>query len=140
MGSDEIRDGSQDSWTTTTKDIDELEAAAKGKPVPPQGGVDPALFKTVLRDPAKREPRAYILPADQADFPTAVKFLNTLIKTGVDVKRAPAAFSVGGKTYPAGSYVVLAAQAYRPEVLDMFEPPRHPQDVDYPGGPPLRPY
>ena len=31
--------------------------------------------------------------------------------------------TVGGKTYPAGSYVVKAAQAYRPHVLDMFELP-----------------
>src|SRR5581483_509056 len=79
MGADEIRAGSQDSWTTTAKDIDALEAAANGRPAPPQGGVDPSLFQAVLRDPAKRDPRGYILPADQADFPTAVKFLNTLI-------------------------------------------------------------
>jgi len=140
MGADEIRDGSQDSWTTTTKDIDELETAAKGKPTPPQGGVDPQLFQTVLRDPAKRDPRGYILPADQADFPTAVKFLNALIKTGVEVERATAVFTVAGKTYPAGSYIVPAAQAYRPQVLDMFEPQHHPQDFEYPGGPPIRPY
>jgi hypothetical protein len=140
MGADSIQRGSEDSWTVTAKDIDALEAAAKGKPVPPQGGVDPKLFQSVLRDPAKRDARAYVIPADQADFPTAVKFLNALIKTGVDVERATAPFSAGGKTYPAGSYVVLAAQAYRPHVLDMFEAQHHPQDFEYPGGPPVRPY
>ena len=140
MGADEIALGSKDSWTTTPADIDRLEAAAKGKPVPPAGGVDPALFQTVLRDPARRDPRGYILPADQPDFPTAVKFLNTLIKTGVTVEKATAPFTVAGKTYPAGSYVVPTAQAYRPHVLDMFEPQDHPQDFEYPGGPPNRPY
>lgn len=140
IGVNSIRRGSEDTWTTTVRDIDNLEAAAKGRPTPPQGGVDPALFQAVLRDPAKRDPRGYVLPADQADFPTAVKFLNTLIKTGVTVQRATGPFTVGGKTYPAGSYVVLAAQAYRPEVLDMFEPQHHPQDFEYPGGPPIRPY
>jgi hypothetical protein len=35
---------------------------------------------------------------------------------------------------------VLAAQAYRPHVLDMFEAQHHPQDFEYPGGPPIRPY
>ena len=140
MGADEIALGSTDSWTTTSKDIDRLEAAAKGKPIPPQGGVDPALYQQILRDPAKRDPRGYILSADQPDFPTAVKFLNTLIKTGVSVEKATAAFDVAGKHYPAGSYVVRAAQAYRPHVLDMFEPQDHPQDFEYPGGPPNRPY
>ena len=63
-------------------------------------------FKTLLRDPGQRDPRGYILPSDQPDFPTATKFINALIKTGVIVHRATAAFTVGGKTYPAGSYVV----------------------------------
>ena len=32
------------------------------------------------------------------------------------------------------------AQAYRPHVLDMFEPQDHPHDTEYPGGPPKAPY
>jgi hypothetical protein len=47
---------------------------------------------------------------------------------------------VAGKSYPAGSYVVKAAQAFRPQVMDMFEPQDHPNDFAYPGGPPNRPY
>ncbi len=43
-------------------------------------------------------------------------------------------------SYPAGSYVVKTAQAFRPHVLDMFEPQDHPDDIPYPGGPPTRPY
>lgn len=140
MGANQIEAGSKDSWTITSHDIERLEAAAKGKPTPPQGGIDPALYAQVLRDPAKRDARAYVIPADQADFPTAVKFLNALIKTGVTVQKAEAPFQAGGKTYPAGSFVVLTAQAYRPQVLDMFEPQDHPQDFEYPGGPPVRPY
>ncbi len=31
-------------------------------------------------------------------------------------------------------------QAFRPHVLDMFEPQWHPMDLQYPGGPPKRPY
>src|SRR5690606_11426408 len=31
-------------------------------------------------------------------------------------------------------------QAFRPHVLDMFEPQDHPNDFQYPGGPPVRPY
>jgi hypothetical protein len=47
---------------------------------------------------------------------------------------------VAGKKYPAGSYVVKTAQAFRPHVMDMFEPQDHPNDFKYPGGPPNAPY
>jgi hypothetical protein len=104
------------------------------------GSLPAALYTSVLHDPAKRDPRGYILPSDQPDFPTAVKFVNTLMKSGVTVERATAAFDQDGKHYPAGSLVVSAAQAYRPEVLDMLEPQDHPDDFAYPGAPPTRPY
>ncbi len=94
----------------------------------------------MLRKPEWRDPRGYIIPSDQPDFPTAVKFINTLVKTGIAIHRATAAFSVGAKRYPAGSYVVKTAQAFRPHVLDMFEPQDHPNDFRYEGGPPNRPY
>ena len=45
-----------------------------------------------------------------------------------------------GKSYPAGSYVVKTAQAFRPFVRDMFEPQDHPRDDLFPGGPPIPPY
>jgi hypothetical protein len=88
----------------------------------------------------RRDPRGYIIPSDQADFHTATKFVNSLIKTGVVIHRATSQFTVGTKTYPAGSYVVKAAQAFRPQVRDMFEPQDHPNDFQYPGGPPRAPY
>jgi hypothetical protein len=100
----------------------------------------PALFKELLRDPAARDPRGYVLTADQPDFSTATKFVNALIKTGVAVHRATAPFTVNGTRYPAGSFVMKTAQAFRPHVLDMFEPQDHPDDIPYPGGPPTRPY
>src|SRR5205085_7107526 len=82
----------------------------------------------------------FVLPSDQADFATATQFINALIKTGIVVHRATTRFTVGEKTYPAGSYVVKAAQPFRPHVLDMFEPQDHPDDIPYPGAPPTRPY
>ena len=96
--------------------------------------------RACCRTPASRDPRGYIMPSDQPDFLTATKFVNTLLKTGITVHRATAAFTVAGKAYPAGSYVVKAAQAFRPHVLDMFEPQDHPDDFAYPGGPPRPPY
>ena len=104
------------------------------------GGVPLELYTKILHDPAKRDPRGYIIPSDQADFATATEFVNALLKNGITILKATAAFPVNGKTYPAGSYVVKTAQAFRPHVMDMFEPQDHPNDFAYPGGPPNRPY
>ena len=162
MGKRSIERGSKDTWTITPKRInalteaakaaapDEAPAAGRGR----RGGAAPAsgdnpfyvpslpseLYEKVLNDPAYRDPRGYIISAAQDDFATAVKFINVLLKHGVDVHKATAAFAVAGKNYPAGSYVVKTAQAFRPAVLDMFEAQDHPMDFAYPGGPPKRPY
>jgi hypothetical protein len=66
--------------------------------------------------------------------------VNALRKVNITVLKASAPFTVGGKNYPAGSYVVKTAQAFRPHVMDMFEPQDHPNDFAYPGGPPKPPY
>ena len=99
-----------------------------------------ARYASIMRNPEDRDPRGYIIPADQPDFLTATKFVNALIKTGIAVQRATAPFSVRGKDYPAGSFVVRTAQAFRPHILDMFEPQDHPNDIPYPGGLPTPPY
>jgi hypothetical protein len=104
-----------------------------------RGGVDKKYYDAIF-DQAKRDPRGYIIPADQPDFPTATKFINALLESGIAVERATADFDVSGKRYPKGSYVVMAAQAFRPHVLTMFEPQDHPNDIPYPGGAPNPPY
>lgn len=119
--------------------------AAAGQGVAPRPdretpSANATLFARALRDPAERDPRGYVLSSNQPDFATATKFVNTLRHVGVTVQRATRDFTAGGKTYPAGSYVVPTAQAFRPHVLDSFEPQDHPNDLAYPGGPPKRPY
>lgn len=139
MGRNSIERGSRDNWTITPHRVAAVRAAddsarARG------GALTAAQAVAVLHAPAARDARAYVIPADQPDFPTAVKFVNALVKTGITIQRATAPFTVSGKTYPTGSYVVQAAQAFRPHVLDMFEPQDHPNDFQYPGGPPIPPY
>ena len=73
-------------------------------------------------------PRGYILSATQADFPTATRFVDALLKSGAIVHRATGTFQVNGTRYPAGSFVVKSAQPFRAHVLDMFEPQRYPGD------------
>ena len=104
-----------------------------------RGGITIAQYNQALKDPARRDPRVYLLPADQPDFPTATKLVNALRYVGVEVYQAGAPFTAAGKTYPAGSYIVKTAQAGRAHVIDMFEPQDHPNDMDE-RGIPRRPY
>ncbi len=161
MARNSIDRGSRDSWTVTPPMIAAVDSAVArerggrgraggaagaaggaggGGRGGRGGGATDAMFQQYLRNPADRDPRGYIMTADQPDFPTVTKFINTLRYNGVDVLRATADFTVNGTRYPKGSYVVKTAQAFRPHVLDMFEPQHYPNDFEYPGGPPVPPY
>lgn len=159
MGKNSIERGQRDHWTITPKRIaavEEIIAKEQSKtsaPTPPSAGLPPeftarmgvgralpAKYYELLKNPEWRDPRGYIIPSDQPDFLTATKFVNALIKNGITVHRATKDFQVAGKSYPAGSYIVKCAQAFRPHILSMFEPQDHPHDVAYPGGPPIPPY
>ncbi len=159
MGRHAIELGSKDSWTVVPGTIAEVRAAverdsksaggpaqaqAPGQAGPGGGfgrarGVDKKYYDGIF-DKAKRDPRGYIIPSDQADFPTAVKFVNALLESGIAVERAKADFEVAGRRYPKDSFVVRTAQAFRPHVMTMFEPQDHPNDIPYPGGAPNPPY
>src|SRR5680860_536840 len=70
----------------------------------------------------------------------AINMVNVLLKGGVEVHRAERAFTAGGVRYEAGSYVVLAAQAFRPHVMDLLEKQTYPDMRLFPDGPPDTPY
>ena len=146
MGSNSIKRGTADYWTFSPKKLAAINAAAKQNKAPEEddygrsAGVPVKYYDTVMKAPVARDARAYVISADQPDFTTAVKFLNALIRTGIVVQKATAPFSLAGKNYPKGSYVVKTDQAFRPHVLDMFEPQDHPNDFKYAGGPPVAPY
>ena len=134
MGRKSIELGSQDYWTLSPNKVEQLTSIAGNK----LKTKSDSLFAVVYKNPATRDARAYILTADQST--TQYAFVNILIKSGIRVERATKDFMVNGKNYPKGSYVVKTNQAFRPHVIDMFEPQDHPNDFQYPGGPPVRPY
>ena len=141
MGRNSIERSSRDSWTPSPKRYAEVSAKLARESNDNRGNAENAeKYWAELRTPETRDPHGFIIPANQADFPTATKFINALLETGITVHRATREFQVQGKTYPAGSYVVLAAQAFRPHVMDMFEPQQHPDVFPYPGSPPTPPY
>jgi hypothetical protein len=150
MGKNSIDRGSKDTWTPAPHRYTAI-ATKLGVPLTGGGGGGggAAAAKTAerdeavmaaLRSPESRDPRGYIISANQTDFPTAVKFINALREVGITVQRATREFEVQGKKYPAGSFVVTTAQAFRPHVIDMFEPQDHPDNIPYPGAPPTPPY
>ncbi len=154
MGRNSIERGNRDHWTNRPARVDEIVRLAAADRTATEADDNPDAaepgtnavqrlaprYYDLLRKPEWRDPRGYIVPADQADFPTAVKFINALVKNGIAIHRASADFTVAGKRYPAGSFVVKTNQAFRPHVLDMFEPQDHPNDFRVEGGPPTRPY
>ncbi len=81
-----------------------------------------------LTYPELRDARAYLIPWDQPDLPAAQKLMERLAICGVEIERCDK------------GYLVRANQAFRPHIIDMFEPQDHPNDLQYPGGPPNRPY
>jgi hypothetical protein len=86
-------------------------------------------------------PFAYVVDMEeQWDRGEAVELLNVLRRGGVEVHRATASFQADGRTWPAGTYVAFAGQAFRPHLVDLMERQEHPHREIYPGGPPEPPY
>jgi Zinc carboxypeptidase len=145
MSRNAIARGSGDYWTPAPHRFATV-AAKMGVPMMSAGrggAATPdrdAAVLAELRKPEFRDPRGFIIPASQPDFPTAVKFINALREVGIKVQRATRDFEVQGRKYPAGSFVVMSAQAFRPHVIDMFEPQDHPDNIPYPGAAPTPPY
>ncbi len=86
------------------------------------------------------KPFAYVVPARQWDGSSALEMLRRLAGAGVEVKRARADFQAGGKSYPAGSYVLAAAQPFRAYLVDLMEPQKYPEMRSGATGPTKRPY
>lgn len=94
-----------------------------------------------IREGEAGGPFAYLIPTeDQWDRGEAVEMINVLRRGGVEIHRASEAFQANGTEWPEGTYVAFAGQAFRPHLVDLMEPQRHPQREIYPGGPPEPPY
>ncbi len=89
---------------------------------------------------AEGGPFAYVLdPTASHDPSSVVEFMELMSQSGIEFLRSTDAFSIGGRSFPAGSYVI-PPQAFRPYVVDLMEPKTYPDRRQYPGGPPKPPY
>ena len=158
MAKNAIDKGNRDNWTIHPKRIEAARAAIEaaqgrvdgGENIGPRGGrgggggrggAPIAIYNSVLHDPKMRDPRGFILPSDQPDFLDRHQVRQHADQGAASSSTArPRRSRSRGKQYPAGSYVVKAAQPFRAHLMDMFEPQDHPDDIPYPGGPPRPPY
>lgn len=85
-------------------------------------------------------PFAFVIPPAQHDAHAAAKLKSLLIDGAVEVHHAASPFSADGRTFPAGSAVVMMAQPFRAYAKTLLEPQRYPVRRLSPGGPPERPY
>jgi hypothetical protein len=86
------------------------------------------------------EPFAFVIPKKQLDYPTALRMLKILKLGGVEIHQAKEDFLADGKFFPAGSFVVMMSQPYRPYAQALLEKQKYPDMREYPGGPPVPPY
>ncbi|MDB4914639.1 MAG: peptidase carboxypeptidase [Gemmatimonadetes bacterium] len=85
-------------------------------------------------------PATIVIPAQPARD-TAVNFALRILQRGqVEIRKAGTQFTAGGKTYPAGSYLINTAQPYGGFAKTLLEEQHYPDLHEYPGGPPKRPY
>jgi len=90
--------------------------------------------------PGADVPAAYVIPKDQADPQALARLLWTLQHGQVEIREIMAPVTAGGRSYPAGSYIILTRQMFGSYANALLERQRYPNLREYPGGPPKAPY
>jgi hypothetical protein len=88
----------------------------------------------------KKSPYAYIIPQQQRDPVAAVELLRRLAFGGVRVSQFASPVTIGGETFPAGTWIVPSDQEFGAMAREVLDVQRYPDLRQYPGGPPERPY
>jgi hypothetical protein len=86
--------------------------------------------------------KAYVVPINQHDPLTVLKMINTLLLSGVEIKRANREFRVGNAVYPEGSFVITLAQPKMGLIRNLLGRTVYPENewTMREDGTPLRPY
>jgi hypothetical protein len=91
---------------------------------------------------ANGKPKAYVVPINQHDPLTAIKMINTLLLSGVEIKQAQKDYRVGNSIYPEGSFVISLAQPKMGLIRNLLGQTIYPENewTMSDDGTPLRPY
>ncbi len=76
---------------------------------------------TAIEEGTRQAVKEYILPRTR-DASTTDKLAGILIDHGIEVRRATAAFTAGGKSYAAGTYTVPLAQPAKRLIRTLLDP------------------
>ncbi len=85
-------------------------------------------------------PFAFAIPPDQFDVHATKKLEQLLLDGAVEIDRAVEPFRVGGKSYPAGTDLILMAQPFRAYAKTLLEKQIYPVQRRAANAPPERPY
>jgi hypothetical protein len=98
------------------------------------------LARTSIESGLNGKPYAYVLSSDQWDRPAALEMLRRLSASGIEIQKSVGPFRANSKDYPEGTFVILAAQPFRPYLMDLLEPQKYPELRTGISGPTKRPY
>ena len=93
--------------------------------------------RDTMRHFATEGPFAWVIPGGQADAPEAALLAQKMIDQGVEVRKATAPVTLGDRTYPAGSWVILMDQPFAQLVQELFERQKYPDAILDGGGKPV---
>jgi hypothetical protein len=88
----------------------------------------------------RQAPYGWAIPAPPRDPVESAAMIDLLLEHGVEVAQARSDIRQGDRVFPAGSWVVPAAQPYRQFVAEVLAPQRYPEIRPGPGEPVLPPY
>jgi hypothetical protein len=91
---------------------------------------------------AAGSPKGYVIPARQHDRLTAIKMVNTLFMSGVEIQRAETELEAAGRIYLQGSFVISLAQPKMGLIRNLLGQTFYPDNewTRARDGSPLRPY
>jgi hypothetical protein len=84
------------------------------------------MCKESIEEGKKGDPYAFIIPQKQSDYPTTLRMLEILMFGGAEIHQSKKDFIADGISYPAGSFVILMSQPYRPYVKGILEERKYP--------------
>ena len=84
--------------------------------------------------------RYYLISAVQRHGDEALNLVNLLLEGGIEIDRANESFRVSGNRYAAGTYIINAAQAFRPYIIDLLDKQTYPDTRLDPSGESKPPY
>lgn len=99
-----------------------------------------AMAEGAVRLGQREAPRAWLVPPLPADPGRARRLVELLQEAGVEARVARSAISADGRTWPAGTVVLPAAQPLRQYLQEVLEPHAYPEVRPAPGAEPLLPY